>query len=183
MRGRSVVLALLLVFPLGACRKKGAPLPVNRHRTMADSADQALGGVRMLLTDHGVQRGELFADTAYVFDEMRRFELRKVRATFNTSTGEKDGVMSADSGRYNLNQQVLEGFGHVVIVTNEGRRLSTPQLRYSQAFNEVSSDSTFSIVEPGRRLAGVGFKSDPQLTRFQCLKRCSGGGSVDVPQQ
>ena len=41
-------------------------------------------------------RGELFADTAYVFDDQSRFELRKVRATFNTSTGTKDGVMSAD---------------------------------------------------------------------------------------
>jgi hypothetical protein len=44
-------------------------------------------GVRMLLTDRGVQRGELFADTGYVFDDQTRFELRKVRATFNTSTG------------------------------------------------------------------------------------------------
>ena len=49
-------------------------------------------GVRMLLTDRGVQRGELFADTAYVFDDRHRFELRKVRATFNTTTGAKDGV-------------------------------------------------------------------------------------------
>ncbi len=180
-RGAVLVLALLLV--VGACRKKGAAPPVKAHSTMADSADQAMAGIRMLLTDHGVQRGELFADTAYVFDDMRRFELRTVRATFNASTGAKDGVMSADSGRYNLNQQMLEGFGHVVIVTNEGRRLSTPQLRYNQVMNEVSSDSTFTIVEPGRTLGGIGFKSDPQLTRFQCLRRCKGGGSVNLPPQ
>ena len=34
-------------------------------------------------------------------------------ATFNTVTGAKDGVMSADRGRYNIRQQLLEGFGRV----------------------------------------------------------------------
>ena len=74
---------------------------MKRGATMADSAEQVMIGVRMLLTDRGVQRGELFADTAYVFDDQTRFELRKVRATFNTATGTKDGVLSADRGRYN----------------------------------------------------------------------------------
>ena len=106
--------------------------------------------VRALLTDHGVQRGEMFADTAYVFDDQTRFELRKVRATFNTSTGTKDGVMSGDRGRYSTRDQMLEGFGNVVIVTNEGRRLTSPHIKYMQAANEVSSDTTFTLVEPGR---------------------------------
>ena len=172
--------ALLVVV---ACRKQGSTPPVKRGVTMADSAEQVMNGVRMLLTDRGVQRGELFADTAYVFDDQTRFELRNVRATFNSSTGTKDGVLTADRGRYNQREAKLEGFGHVVIVTTEGKRLTSPHMRYLQAQNEMSSDSAFTLVEPGRSLSGVGFRADPQLTRIVVLKAGEGRGNITLPAQ
>jgi len=82
MIGRRVWFAAAALLVAVACRKQGSAPPVKRGVTMADSAEQVMVGVRMLLTDRGVQRGELFADTAYVFDDQTRFELRKVRATF-----------------------------------------------------------------------------------------------------
>jgi LPS export ABC transporter protein LptC len=179
--GISVVLAVLAM--AGACKREGAAPPVQAHATMADSAEQVMYNVHSLLTDKGVQRGELFADTVYIFDDNTRFELRKVHATFNTSTGAKDGVMSADRGRYNMRQQMLEGFGNVVIITNDGRRLTTPQLRYMQGLNEVSSDTSFTLIKPGQTVSGVGFKSDPQLTRFTILKGAKGTGSFMLPGQ
>jgi LPS export ABC transporter protein LptC len=176
-------LAVSALFVLVACRKEGSTPPVKRGVTMADSAEQVMQGVRMLLTDRGVQRGELFADTAYVFDDQTRFELRKVRATFNSSTGTKDGVLSADRGRYSQREAKLEGFGNVVIVTTEGKRLTSPHMRYLQAQNEVSSDSAFTLVEPDRSLSGIGFKADPQLTRVQVLRAGTGRGSITLPAQ
>lgn len=164
-----------------ACRKQGTPPPVKRGPTMADSAEQVMRGVRMLLTDRGVQRGELFADTAYVFDDQTRFELRKVRATFNTSTGTKDGVLSGDRGTYNMREAKLEGFGNVVIVTTEGKQLSSPHMRYQQTLNEVSSDSAFTLVEPGRSVSGIGFRADPQLTRITILRNLGAQGSFTLP--
>jgi LPS export ABC transporter protein LptC len=182
MRRLRLVASAVLVVAIG-CGKSGATLPVKSGRTMADSAEQVMLRVRSLLTDHGVQRGEMFADTAYVFDDNTRFELRKVTATFNTTTGAKDGVMSADRGRYNMREQQLEGFGNVIIVTNEGKRLTSPHIRYLQGINEVSSDSAFTLVEPGRKLSGIGFKADPQLTRVQVLRAGKGGGSINLPAQ
>ena len=182
---RHVVLALagLLLVAGAACRDQGTRPPVKGGRTMADSAEQVMLSVRMILTDHGVQRGEMFADTAFVFDDNTRFELRKVSATFNTTVGAKDGVMSADRGRYSTRQQVLEGFGNVVIVTNEGKRLTSPHIRYEQVINEVSSDTNFVLVEPGRKLSGVGFKADPQLTRVQVLRALGAKGAFTLPGQ
>jgi len=182
MRPVHVALAALLLIA-AACKEQGATPPVKSGRTMADSAEQVMYGVRALLTDHGVQRGELFADTAYVFDDQTRFELRNVRATFNTSTGTKDGVMSGDRGRYSTRDQILEGFGNVVIVTNEGRRLTSPHIKYAQAANEVSSDTTFTLVEPDRSLSGIGFTADPQLTRVRVLRAGAGRGSITLPAQ
>lgn len=172
--------AAVLVVALG-CKRQGSAPPVKHGISMADSAEQVMFGVRMLLTDRGVQRGELFADTAYVFDDQTRFELRKVRATFNTSTGTKDGVLSSDRGNYTMRESKLEGFGNVVIVTTEGKRLTSPHMRYLQAQNEVSSDSAFTLVEPGRNVSGIGFRADPQLTRIQILRNLGAQGSFTLP--
>jgi LPS export ABC transporter protein LptC len=180
---RLLVVAVAVLATAGACQRKGAVPPVKHGRTMADSAEQVMLKVRMLLVDRGVQRGEMFADTAYVFDDNTKFEFRKVSATFNTTTGAKDGVMSADRGRYSMREQILEGFGNVVIVTNEGKRLSSPHLKYSQGLNEVTSDTNFTLVEPGRNLSGIGFKADPQLTRVQVLRAGQGRGSLTLPAQ
>ena len=168
---------------LVGCKKKGSAPPVAAKATLADSAEQVLFNTHSLLTDKGVQRGEMFADTVFVFDDNTRFEMRKVRVTFNTVTGAKDGVMSADRGRYNLRQQVLEGFGNVIIVTNDGRRLTSPQLKFMQGLNEISSDSAFTIIKPGSTFSGVGFKADPQLNHFQSFKAGSTRGSFTFPSQ
>ena len=180
---RPLVLALAALVTAMACQTKGAAPPVKRGRTMADSAEQVMLNVRMVLTDRGVQRGEMFADTAYVFDDNTRFEFRKVRTTFNTTTGTKDGVMSADRGRYSMRDQILEGFGNVVIVTTEGKRLSSPHLKYSQGLNQVSSDTAFTLVEPGRDVSGIGFEADPQLTRVKILRGLGAKGSFILPGQ
>ena len=123
MRRILVVSAIAVLSVAGCSSENRKPLTKSSSVSLADSAEQVLFNMRSLLTDKGIQRGELFADSAYIFDDNTRIELRKVRATFNTSTGAKDGTMSGDRGRYDLRQQVLEGFGHVVITTNDGQLL------------------------------------------------------------
>ena len=184
MRRRAVIAALALALvALTDCKKQGSAPPVAAKATLADSAEQVLVNTHSLLTDKGVQRGEMFADTVFVFDENTRYELRKVRVTFNTVTGAKNGVMSADRGQYNVRQQTLEGFGNVIIVSNEGKRLTSPQLRYTQGLNEVSSDTSFTLVEPGKTISGIGLRADPQLTRVRVLRNFGGKGSFTIPGQ
>ena len=178
-----VALIVVAVVGIAGCSRQGSTPPVKSGVSLADSAEQVMLNVRSLLTDKGVQRGEMFADSAYIFDDNTRFELRKVRATFNTSTGTKDGTMTGDRGRYDLRQQLLEGFGHVVITTNDGKKLTSPHVRYNQALNEVSSDSAFTLVEAGRTLSGIGFRADPQLTNVTVLKGSRGRGSFTLPGQ
>ena len=169
---------------VGACTSKGARPPVNAGRaSLADSAEQVMQNVHYVLTSAGIQRGELFADSAYIFDDNTRYILKNPRITFNTAEGVKNGTMKADRGRYNLRQQVLEGFGDVVITSTEGRKLTSPYVKYSQAMNEVSSDTSFTLVEPGRTVSGVGFKADPQLNKFQILRGARGSGSFTLPGQ
>lgn len=184
MSGRALgqlLAALVVAGGLAACQDANRP-PVSTN-TLADSADQVMYDVRSVITNSGVQRGELFADTAYVFDDNRRFEFRVVKVEFNKATGVKDGVMKAKRGRYDIGNGVLEGFGDVEIVTTDGRKITSPHLRYDQARNLVSSDSAFVMSEGGRVQRGVGFEADPQLNRFVCKSRCGGSAPVALPDQ
>ena len=177
----SLLIAALIV--ASACRQGAEPPPVRMDQ-MADSADQVMYGARTLLTDQGLMRAELLADTAYFFDENTRIELRTVHTTFYTTAGAKDAVLTSREGTYNTRFNRMEARGNVVVVSEDGRRLESPQLRLDQTRNEISSDSSFVLTEPGRRLTGVGFIADPNLNHLRCLRACSGaGGAVTVPQQ
>jgi len=182
MRGLIALAAVGVVAVVG-CSKQGSKPPVKTGASLADSAEQVMQSVHYVLTSDGVQRGELFADSAYIFDDNSRYVLKNVRTTFNTAEGVKNGTMKADRGKYNLRQQVLEGFGNVVITNTEGKKLTSPYVKYNQAINEVSSDTTFTLTEPGNVVSGVGFKADPQLNKFQILRGARGQGSFTLPGQ
>jgi LPS export ABC transporter protein LptC len=176
-----IVVAAITVLVLGAagCRKVTQP-PVTGDAALADSADQVLFDVRYMLTESGIKRGQLFADTMFVFGDQSRFVLRRVRANFNTETGLANGTLRGDRGTYDLRTQVLEGYGNVVVTSTDGRKLTSNHLKYTQARNEISSDSAYTMVRGDDTQRGIGFVSDPHLNEFRCLRACGGSGLVPI---
>lgn len=175
--------AVTFAITVAACADNSAT-PVVRRPAMADSADQVMYGTRFNLTDEGLSRAELSADTAYFFDDNTRVELRNVEVTFFTMTGARDAYLTSQRGTYNSRGGIMIARGDVVVITEEGRRLTTPELKYDQQMNEVSSDSAFVLTEPGRRLDGIGFRSDPNMQNVQILRTKSGStGAVTLPGQ
>jgi LPS export ABC transporter protein LptC len=131
-------------------------------------------GLRHQMTTSGIRRAELLADTAYFYDQGNRLELRRVHVTFFTAAGAKDAVLTGRRGTYDVRAQKLVGRGNVLVVSEDGRRLASPHLVYDRAANQVSSDSAFTFNEPGRRLEGVGFQSDPALRNLTVLRGARG---------
>jgi LPS export ABC transporter protein LptC len=129
---------------------------------------------RFNLTDQGLQRAHLESDTAYFFDDNTRIELEKVHTTFFTAAGAKNAVLTSERGTFNSRTNNMIARKNVVVVTEDGRRLTTPELIYNQQQNEISSDSSFVETEPNRRLAGVGFRSDPDMKNIRILKGATG---------
>ena len=170
---------LAIAFAL-ACGGDGTAPPRVTGSPMADSADQMMFGINTLLTNRGVLNAELAADTAFFFDENTRIELRVVKLTFYTRTGERNSVLNSREGTYNTRQSRMEARGNVVVVSEDGRRLTTEQLRYDQIRNEISSDSAFVLTEPGRRLEGVGFTSDPNMNNIRVNRLIEGQGAVST---
>jgi LPS export ABC transporter protein LptC len=170
---RAIAVCALALVGAIACSQKKQP-PVAAHSPLADSADQVMYGMRFVLTDKGLNRAMLQSDTAYFFDENTRIELEKVHTTFFTTNGAKNALLTSERGRYNSRTNNMVARNNVVVVTEDGRRLTTPELTYNQQTNQISSDSPFVMTEPNRRLEGVGFRSDPDMKNIQILKGASG---------
>ena len=178
---RSLFASLALLSVLAAC-KETSTATVSKVATTADSADQVMFKMRTILTDRGVQRAELQADTGYFFDENTRAELRIVTTTFFNKDGASDGVLTARRGTYNMRANVMEARENVVIIGADGRKLTSPMVRFEQFRNLIVSDSPFVLLEGERRLEGIGFESDPQMLSVKIKKLSRGtGASIMLP--
>jgi LPS export ABC transporter protein LptC len=170
---RRFLVGILLLTVVSACTSKKQP-PVAAHSSLADSADQIMYGRTFVLTDQGLERAKLAFDTAFFFEDNTRIEFFKVDMTFFTVTGAKDAVLTSERGTYNSRTSAMIARKNVVVVSEDGRRLTTAELLYSQQLNQISSDSAFVLTEPNRRLEGVGFRSDPDMKNIRILKNASG---------
>jgi LPS export ABC transporter protein LptC len=174
--------AALLAGALACTETREPPVAVGSS-PLADSADQLIFGARQFLTDQGLQRARLRADTAFFFNEGTRIELRGVNTEFYNTTGAKTGTLTSREGTYNTQLGQMSARKNVVVVSEDGRRLTTQQLQFSEHTNLITSDSAFVVTQGNRRLEGVGFESDPNMTSVRCKAACRGElGAVAVPQ-
>lgn len=182
MSARSAITCLAAAIVLAACGDAHRP-SVTKANPLADSADQVMFGVRTFITDQGLLRAKLRADTGYFFDGNSRIEVRNERTEFFTSTGQQSGVLTSEEGTYNTAKSVMEARKNVLVVSADGKRLETSQLAYNQVTNLISSDSAFVLTQPDRRIEGIGFVSDPNLNNLKILKILKGAGPIPLSGQ
>jgi LPS export ABC transporter protein LptC len=183
MRAAAMLIAAAAL-AAAACRDGGrVPTTVNHTDAALDSADQVMFTIATVITDRGLMRAQLRADTALFFDDNQRIELRGVTTTFFDATGKRTSVLTSREGTYNTRQQETEARKDVVVVSDDGRRLETQQLKYHAGRDEISSDSAFVLTEPGRRLTGIGFISDPDMRNVRVLKNTTAEGTFTLPGQ
>jgi len=181
---RALLALSLVLLSAGACPEPTQAPPVVKNAAIPDSADQMMFGVWFLLTDAGVKRAEVRGDTAYLYEESTRSDLRKVKTEFYKVTGEKDATLTSLQGTYSSRLGTMEARGQVVVITTDGRKLETPHLRYDPARNEISSDSAFVLTQTDRRLEGIGFVSDPDLNNIKVLRNMKAfGQQVTIPKR
>jgi LPS export ABC transporter protein LptC len=164
-------------------RKEAVKPAVAKVSAIPDSANLVLFGQRSVLTNKGVSNGVLLSDTAFSYDDATRMEFRRVHFTFYTSQGLADGVMTSRAAVYNSRLSRLEATGDVVVTRNDSTRLSSQQLVYDQARNQIFTDSAFILNKPEKQFSGIGFESDPQLTNWKCLRACKGIAPVQIPRK
>lgn len=163
-----------VVLAVSACRHAKTPV-LAAHDALADSADQIMFKAVANLTDRGVLKGQMRCDTGYFFDDNTRLVGRTVQVTFFTVTGARNGVLTSREGTYSERSGNMIAHGNVVVISEDGRHLTTPYLTFTQTTNQIASDSVFTLTDStGRRLDGIGFISDPDMDHMRCLRACNG---------
>lgn len=153
--------ALLAVGLTAACQDTGArPTAVV---AAPNDADQVMSGFSTYITDQGVRRSRVDADTAYFYESSQLTELRHVRAVFYDLTGKESSTLTAKRGRYRWQDGSMEAHDDVVVVSPDGRKLQTQSLRYDNASNTIWTDKPFTFDRNGEHLEGNSFRSDPDF--------------------
>jgi LPS export ABC transporter protein LptC len=170
-----------LVFTSFACSNGAQP---SATITAADTADQVLIDMTHYVTNDGVVRARVRADTAFFYQNSQSVEMHNVHITFYDTDGHETSTMSAKDGTYHWATGDMEGRGNCVVVgAGDGRTLRSEVMRYKQATNQVSSDQPFDFVGPGRHVQGQGFTSDPDFRNVTALKPTGTGGHFVLPNQ
>src|ERR1700752_536462 len=178
---RRLCLTILFNVLLVAC--KGGT-PVTATQAALDSADQVLIGMSHYVTDAGVLRARVRADTAFFFSGTQRAELRNVHVTFYDAAGQATSTLTSREGTQHWRSGDMEARGNVVVVRNkDGGTMRTEVMNYSQIRNEVSSDRDFVFDAPDRHVQGKGFLSDPEFKKITAKSPTGTGGQFILPSE
>ena len=186
-RPRAFRLSALTVFTVltgltAACEESGARPTATV--SAPDSADQVLEGFSHFVTNQGVRRSRVEADTAYFYEATQITQLRKLRVVFYNVKGEEGSTLTAKSGTYRWQDGSMEADSNVVVVSPDGRRLTTERLRYDNATNTISTDRRFSFDRDAEHLEGNSFRSDPDFRNVVTDKpRGVAGNGMLLPGQ
>jgi LPS export ABC transporter protein LptC len=129
----------------------------------ADSADQVLEGFSHYVTNEGILRSRVEADTAFFYEPTQITELHNVKVVFFDIKGAESSTLTAKRGLYRWQDGSMEASGTVVVVSPDGRRLATDVLRYENATNLIVTDRPFTFDRGEEHLQGNSFRSDPDF--------------------
>jgi LPS export ABC transporter protein LptC len=174
------IITIALLVTIGC--KSGTP--VTATQAALDSADQVLIGMNHYVTDAGVLRARVRADTAFFFSGTQRAELRNVHVTFYDATGKATSTLTSREATHHWRTEDMEARGNVVVVREkDGATMRTEVMYYNQVRNEVSSDKSFVWDEPSRHVEGDGFTSDPEFKKITAKRPHGTGGQFLLPNQ
>jgi LPS export ABC transporter protein LptC len=186
MTRRAVLTALSALSALTAslaCRDEGVRPPTSNQA--ADTANQILFNLQHYVTELGVRRSLVEADTAYMYDPSQTAELKILKVTFYDMNGSVSSVLTSKEGTYHWQNGAMTARGDVVGTAPDGRTLRTSVLVYDPITKKISSDRHFTFDRGGDHLEGEGFSSDTDFRNVVVNRPrgAEGGGPQLLPGQ
>lgn len=153
----------------------------------ASGADQVMFGVEQYITRDGIRRGVLRADTAYIYDDASRIEMRRLEISFFDDAGADMGRLTGRRGEYLLSAGNMTVHGDVEL---NGRFqsaapsvLETDSLAYDAAADELTTDAAWTLTHPdGTVEQGTGLVTDPAMENIRRRNWTVTTPDVEVPQ-
>jgi len=93
---------------------------------------------------------------------------------FYDSLGVHTSTLNSDSALIREQARLLEVFGHVLVVSDQGQTLQSQHLAWNDSSQMISTDSFVVITRGEDVMSGYGFRSDPELKRIVFRRQVSG---------
>jgi len=163
---RDHALALIVLLALGLCGcDRGEPSSESRDQTVVP--DQEIDGFTLTQTRDGTKVWVLRADRALVFEEAGRVEMVAFRVDFFSDNGEVRSTLTAREGLLMRRTNDMEAYRDVVVVAEDGTRLTTDRLAWNERTGKIESDRFVRVVKDRDEFTGVGLEADPDLKNIR----------------
>lgn len=169
--------AAILALALGGCGGE-EEVEVAGPELLELGASQVMVDVETFVTQEGVKKARVVADTAFFLEGESGVNLRDVRVDFFGSAGGGTSRLTARRGWYEMQSGDMRAEGDVVVVDSASdRRLETPRLEYRAERDELRGDTTFVLYRGNEVIRGRSFVTDPALSEI----RTTGPSGVSRP--
>lgn len=150
---------------VGCGSESEPPLVAEEILQLNEEAKQVLFGLEHYVTDAGIRKAFIVADTAFNLEERSIIELRGMQVTFFDREGNVTSILTANEGTYQYDSGNMTARENVVVVNpSEGRRLETSVLNYNRSQNRIWSEERTRMFEPdGTIVEGTAFESDSSM--------------------
>jgi LPS export ABC transporter protein LptC len=164
--GSTVFLASLRLSVVASLFAACSPAGVRpaTESVVADSADQVMYRMSTKITNEGVLRSHVEADTAFMYQRSQTMDLRHFTAQLLDEKGNLKSTLTADRGLYITYSNKLDARGHVVVTTVDGQKIQSEHLIYDKQANQVTIDTAFVYDSKKGQLTGNCMKSDIDFT-------------------
>lgn len=163
---RRFVTGVLMVSGLAAACKEA---PAGPAVAVDANSNEVTVGMRLKITEAGLLKADLTADTAVTPAGQTQTQLTRVHLLFY-EPGRKPSDLTSKTGEYDQQNAMMTARGHVVLVTqgDKGMRtITTEELHWDQRGDRVWSTVETTIVEGGQTLISEGFTSNSAFTSVQ----------------
>lgn len=163
---RPAVLAALLGLVLTGvfgCGDSGEPAPTaSPVAKKARVPEQQFFDYRLIESTSGVRQWVLQSEKMLKFAGEQEVELVTIHMDFFRD-GEHFSVLTADSGKANLDTKNIHTWGNVIVVTDDGRKLETEDLYFNNETELIHNDVFNRFTREGDVLTGIGLEATPDL--------------------
>jgi LPS export ABC transporter protein LptC len=121
---------------------------------VAQDSDYRIREIHINETLAGNLRWTLDADQAEVFDKDRRTVMKKV--VVKVFSKEAVWTVTADEGTLDNDKRDVSVSGNVVVTSNDGLRITTPELSWRNSERHLFTEQDVEIKRPGTTITGRG---------------------------
>lgn len=168
-RGPQLAVAGWLLVLLAGCfggeDTAGGPVPRDPSLPREQFFDY-----QMVETSGGIRQWVLDSDEMRKFSEQEDVLLITVRMDFFRN-GAHFSTLTADSGNANLVTRDIHTWGHVVVLTDDGRRLDTEDLFFTNSTQLIHNEVFNTFTREGDVVTGIGLEATPDLEYIEIKQR------------